>query len=173
MFLAGADLKTWGERAITGGDPRYQPASIDLTLGRGLFVNLPNMVAIASHPEVSQGNSHRWEPEMAEDVVYLRPRTFALGTTAESVIIGHNQCGQVHGKSTLGRNGLLVHVTAGLLDPGFVGQITLELYNVSEAPLVLEVGQPICQIQIAQLNVFTDGYQGHYQNQKGTTKPWN
>jgi dCTP deaminase len=190
-FLPDWHLEDWMQKGIEGGNPRLNPVSVDLTLGEGLRYCYENRDRLVhSHPETAigdmyDGGEHVWvfsdgnarredlETGVKETWFVLSPGQFALGTTAETVKFSPEYGGQVHGKSTLGRNGLMVHVTAGLIDPGFRGQITLELFNCSPNPLVLKVGQPICQLQVYRLEQpVTRPYNGHYQDQKGTTVPW-
>lgn len=102
----------------------------------------------------------------------LLPGEFMLATTTETVKIPIDLVGQVVGKSSLARLGLIVEC-AGFIDPGFRGQITLELYNLSEKPIELTKIENICQIVFYQLNEKAeDPYHGHYQNQKGTTRSY-
>lgn len=109
------------------------------------------------------------------DSVYLCPGEFALGSTRESVNVPNDLVGFVHGKSSWARKGLLVHVTAGLLDPGFRGNITLELKNVGHESLNLEAGMRIAQLTFQQLTspamhpYGSPGLDSHYQDQRGVT----
>lgn len=103
---------------------------------------------------------------------YLHPKQFCLARTLERVEIGPYLVAQVNGKSTLGRLGLLVHCTAGFIDPGFRGTITLELFNAGEYVLELVAGAPICQLVFTQLKCPPDRLYGsdkldsHYQDQR-------
>jgi dCTP deaminase len=106
---------------------------------------------------------------------YLEPNEFALGCTIEKVTVPRHLCAQVNGKSSLGRLGLLVHATAGYIDPGFTGQITLELKNISNHTIVLTEGMAIAQLVFHQLRQPAERPYGspelgsHYQDQGGIT----
>ena len=106
---------------------------------------------------------------------YLEPDEFALGCTVEKVTIPRHLCAQVNGKSSLGRLGLLVHATAGYVDPGFMGQITLELKNIGNHTIVLTEGMAVAQLVFHQLRQPAERPYGtpelgsHYQGQEGIT----
>lgn len=109
---------------------------------------------------------------------YLQPDEFALGCTLETVTIPRHLCAQVNGKSSLGRLGLLVHATAGYIDPGFSGQITLELKNISSHVIVLTDLMPIAQLVFHQLRTPAErpyghpDLQSHYQGQQGIRRSY-
>lgn len=106
---------------------------------------------------------------------FLEPDEFALGCTVEKLTVPRHLCAQVNGKSSLGRLGLLVHATAGYIDPGFSGQITLELKNISNHTIVLTEGMAIAQLVFHQLRQPAERPYGspelgsHYQDQGGIT----
>lgn len=139
-------------------DSQIQPASIDLTLGDVTDVNT-----------WSDSDGTVW---------WLAPGQFALASTEEWVILPASICGRVEGKSTWGRQGLLIHA-AGFIDPGFRGQITLELKNLTDWTIKLSKGGAICQIALDWMDVPADRPYGHpdlnshYQGQRGVTGPWN
>ena len=81
----------------------------------------------------------------------LKPMQFMLGSTYETLTIPSHLVGRVEGKSSLARLGLMVHITAGFIDPGFSGNITLELLNVSRVPITLIAGMKIAQISFQRL----------------------
>lgn len=96
----------------------------------------------------------------------LKPDEFALGHTIERIELGNYLCARLEGKSSLGRLGLCVHVTAGWFDPGFHGTATIELYNFNSHPLVLEVGMPIAQFTFMYVSSTVDNlYSGAYNDQ--------
>lgn len=136
-----------------------QPASIDLTLGNEFIVNGAHYALSAACP--------------------IAPREFLLATTVESVSVPPHLVAQINGRSSWARKGLIVHTTAGFIDPGFVGQLTLELYNVSADTLYIPLGERICQIVYGQLTsqamrpYGSEGLGSHYQGQTGTTPAHN
>lgn len=105
----------------------------------------------------------------------LDPGAFVLASTYETVALGANIAARIEGKSSLGRLGLLVHATAGFIDPGFEGQITLELSNLGTMPLLLYPGMKISQLCFFRLPDPTTLLYGsraagsHYQHQAGPT----
>lgn len=159
MILADIDL--WDLNYNHGGiiepwNPDHlQPASMDLTLGNEFIAN---------------GTKH-----VVEDGYALAPREFILATTYEAVYVPNGYAARVEGRSSWGRKGLLVHATAGFVDPGFRGQITLELYNLSPETMRLKVGERLCQITYLQMTSCADRPYGdprlgsHYQMQTGAT----
>lgn len=143
------------------------PCSYDVTLGDGYtFLNYPHQIDPLNPPK--EGKYIHFKLSQC----VLGPKEFLLGHTNEVVTLGDSVAAQLEGKSSLGRLGLLVHVTAGFIDPGFSGQITLELHNVSENPILLTAGMPIGQLVFHQLdNVPTQTYMntGRYNKQMGPT----
>ena len=100
----------------------------------------------------------------------LHPGEFVLGSTLERVAIPDDLVARLEGKSSLGRLGLLIHSTAGYIDPGWDGQITLELSNVARLPITIYPGMPIGQISFLTLTTPVDQpYRGKYQGQSGPT----
>lgn len=138
-----------------------QPASIEMHLNRDVIrdVGLPT--------------EHR--DGMVADTIVLTPGEFALARTTETVGIPAHLVARVEGKSSWARRGLLVHITAGFIDPGFYGTITLELCNLAARPLELPVGCAIAQLSILELDTppivpYGDKSLGsHYQHQVNTT----
>lgn len=142
------------ERAI-------QPASVEMHLHCDVIrdVGLPT----------------EYRDDRITDTVLLEPGEFALARTTESVRIPAHLVARVEGKSSWARRGLLVHITAGFIDPGFCGTITLELANLSARPLELPVGCAIAQLSILELDTpprvpyGDDSLGSHYQHQVNTT----
>jgi dCTP deaminase len=100
----------------------------------------------------------------------LHPGEFVLGSTLERVGIPNDLVARLEGKSSLGRLGLLIHSTAGYIDPGWDGQITLELSNVARLPITIYPGMPIGQISFLTLTTPVDQpYRGKYRGQSGPT----
>jgi dCTP deaminase len=136
-----------------------QPASIDMRLGEELYDPATDAYL---HPDVHAG----W---------WLRPDAFLLGCTAEAVKLPADLAARIEGKSTLGRRGIAVHVTAGFVDPGFEGQLTLELKNLSRVGMFLRPGMLIAQMSVHKLSAPAANLYGavgvgsHYQGQRGPT----
>ena len=104
----------------------------------------------------------------------MEPGDFILGSTVEHIEVPPDLAARVEGKSSLGRLGLMVHVTAGFIDPGFKGNITLELKNLSHRSITLKTGMPISQICFEELSgkvlrpYGSEGLGSKYQSSKGT-----
>ena len=132
-------------------DDAVQPASVDLRLGSPLLVENPSQLALIDPFERSDD---QWRTvELYETAHYpLQPGEFALGITAENVEIPDDIVGRLDGKSSLGRLGLVVHSTAGFVDPGWQGKLTLELSNLSNRPIALYKGMKISQISFVWLS---------------------
>lgn len=98
----------------------------------------------------------------------LKPHEFILGSTIEYVTLPDDILARVEGRSSIGRLGVMCHVTAGFIDPGFHGNITLELYNCSDKPFTLCTGDALCQIVFETLNRACEKpYNGKYQEDTG------
>jgi dCTP deaminase len=109
--------------------------------------------------------------EIAEDEPFiLHPGEFVLGSTLERVAVPEDLVARLEGKSSLGRLGLLIHSTAGYVDPGWDGTITLELSNVARLPIAIYLGMRIGQLSFLRLTTPVDApYRGKYQGQRGPT----
>jgi dCTP deaminase len=128
-----------------------QPASIDLRLDR-FFRVFQNHRWACIDPAVPQDDLTE-TVEVAEDQPFiLHPGEFVLGSTLEEIGVDDTLAARVDGKSSLGRLGLLVHSTAGFIDPGFRGYVTLELANVANLPIKLWPGMKIGQLCVFQLS---------------------
>lgn len=133
---------------ITDVDMQVQPASVDLRLAAD-FIRVrktPIGVIDLLHPE------QEIDRITADKNFIIEPGEFILAATQERVTVPNDLVGRVDGRSSLGRLGLVVHVTAGFIDPGFSGRITLELANFNPNPLRLHVGMRICQISFETLS---------------------
>lgn len=109
------------------------------------------------------------KPYNINDRPFVEPGEFVLASTVEEVRIPDYLAAQVWGKSSIGREGLFIQ-NAGWVDPGFKGQLTLELFNCSKKPFDLRKIKTICQLTFAELSKKADApYNGHYQNQLGAT----
>ena len=178
MILSDRDIR----EAITSGrvgiepfdEADIQPSSVDLHVDR-LFRTFHN----ARHPYIDVKKPMEDLTELIEvkddEPFILHPGEFVLGSTAEYVRLPHDLVARLEGKSSLGRLGLLIHSTAGYVDPGFEGHLTLELSNVANLPITLYPGMKIGQISFFQLtspaeNPYGSGAVGSkYQGQRGPT----
>ena len=151
-----------------------QPSSVDVRLDRyfRLFDNhkYPFIDPAEDQPELTR------LIEVAPDEPFiLHPGEFALGSTFELIGLPDDIAARLEGKSSLGRLGLLTHSTAGFIDPGFTGHVTLELSNVATLPIKLWPGMKIGQLCFFQLtspseNPYGSGpYGNRYQGQRGPT----
>ncbi len=137
------------------GDGCIQPASVDLHLDRNLLVFQNNRV-----PYIDvRATSERLTEVVTvgdDDPFMLHPGEFVLGSTLEHIEVPANLVARLEGKSSLGRIGLLIHSTAGYVDPGWKGHLTLELSNVSKLPITLYHRMRIGQISFLRLTTPAD-----------------
>jgi dCTP deaminase len=141
------------------GDGCIQPASVDLHLDRNVLVFRNNRV-----PYVDVRSTNDRLTDMItmgnDDPFMLHPGEFVLGSTLEHVEVPDDLVGRLEGKSSLGRIGLLIHSTAGYVDPGWKGHLTLELSNVSGLPITLYHRMKIGQISFLKLTTPADHLYG-------------
>ena len=155
-------------------DDAIQPSSIDVRLD-----NRFRVFYTARHPYIDVKQPMDDLTELVEvkpdDAFILHPGEFVLGSTLEEVGIPSDLAARLEGKSSLGRLGLMTHSTAGFLDPGFIGHVTLELSNVANLPITLYPGMRIGQIAVFQLTTAADrpygsrGVGSKYQGQRCPT----
>jgi dCTP deaminase len=127
----------------------FQPSSVDLKLGPDFLIPYAATDAI---PTTADRNVRYAEIELhGADHFVLRPGAAVICRTLERVHVPSTLVGKVEGKSSLGRMFLFVHATAGFVDPGFDGTITLECFNAASYPIALVIGSYICQIRFEQL----------------------
>jgi len=179
MILSDKDIRRRLESGALVVDPlddpdlQIQPASVDLRLGRE-FLEFQHTNIPCIHP-----NSEQEIEEYVDETVVepdgefiLHPGDFVLGTTRERVGIPDDLIAHVEGRSSLGRLAIVVHATAGLADPGYQGQITLELSNLGAAPVALEPDMRISQLTFTELSSAAERPYGEergskYQGQAG------
>ncbi|MSO43742.1 MAG: dCTP deaminase [Thermoleophilia bacterium] len=150
-------------------DALVQPSSIDLRVS-GDFRVFRNHTQEVIDPREPDGNLTELVTVTDEQPFVLHPGEFVLGSTLERVGIPDNLVARLEGKSSLGRLGLLIHSTAGYIDPGFEGTITLEFSNVATLPILIRPGMRIGQISFLQMTTPVDTpYRGKYQGQAGPT----
>jgi dCTP deaminase len=163
-----------GSIQIDPYEPSFvQPSSVDLRVGDGfrVFVNHKYSEIDPRSPQEDLTQLI----EVGEDPFMLHPGEFVLGSTLERVKLGEDVVARLEGKSSLGRLGLLIHSTAGFIDPGFEGHITLELSNVATLPIAIYPGMKIGQISFYQMTTAAEHPYGSphlgskYQGQSGPT----
>lgn len=151
-----------------------QPSSIDIRLDR-YFRVFENHKYPHIDPSVEQPDLTREVEPEGDDPFILHPGEFVLGSTYEVCTLPDDIAARVEGKSSLGRLGLLTHATAGFVDPGFSGHVTLELANVATLPIKLFPGMKIGQLCFFRLSSPTEHpygsakYGSRYQGQRGPT----
>lgn len=151
-----------------------QPASVDLRLDRSFRVFRSTARPFVDVREPVDDLTELVEIRDGEPFV-IQPASFCLGSTIETVTLPDDIVARVDGKSSLGRLGLLVHATAGYVDPGWTGRLTLELSNQSQMPIALYYGMRIAQVSFLQLTTPVDRPYGSpelgskYQGQTGPT----
>ncbi len=151
-----------------------QPSSVDIRLDR-FFRLFDNHKYPVIDPAQDQPDLTRLVEVDPSEGFVLHPGEFVLGSTWETVTLPDDVAARVEGKSSLGRLGLLTHATAGFVDPGFSGHVTLELSNVATLPIMLWPGMKIGQLAFFQLSSPSDNpygsakYGSHYQGQRGPT----
>lgn len=178
MILSDGDIRKAianGEIGIEPFDENdVQPSSVDLHVDR-YFRTFNNH----RYPIIDVKTPMEDLTEMVEvpgdEPFILHPGEFVLGSTSEYVRLPDHLVAKLEGKSSLGRLGLLIHSTAGLVDPGFQGHLTLELSNVANLPITLYPGMKIGQVSFFQLTSEAENPYGSrklgskYQGQRGPT----
>ena len=178
MLLSDRDLKAAIEAGRLGLTPfdeaMIQPSSIDVRLDRFFRVFANHRYTHIDPSEQQDDLTVLIEPD-GDDPFILHPGEFVLGSTLEVISLGDDLASRLEGKSSLGRLGLLTHSTAGFIDPGFSGHVTLELSNVANLPIKLYPGMKIGQICVLQLSSPSEHpygssiYGSRYQDQRGPT----
>ena len=178
MLLSDRDILSEIDAKRVALDPfdeaMVQPSSVDVRLDRffRVFENhkYPHIDPAQDQPDLTR----LVEPE-ADEPFILHPGEFVLGSTYEVVTLPDDVAARLEGKSSLGRLGLLTHSTAGFIDPGFSGHVTLELSNVATLPIKLWPGMKIGQLCFFRLSspsehpYGSDKYGSRYQGQRGPT----
>ena len=178
MLLSDRDIRAEVEAGRVTLDPfddaMVQPSSVDVRLDR-FFRVFENHRYPHIDPAVEQADLTREVDAPDDEPFILHPGEFVLGSTYESVTLPDDVAARVEGKSSLGRLGLLTHATAGFIDPGFSGHVTLELSNVATLPIKLYPGMKIGQLCFFRLSSPSEHpygssvYGSHYQGQRGPT----
>ncbi|MFT3873212.1 MAG: dCTP deaminase [Nocardioides sp.] len=179
MLLSDRDILgeiDHGRIELNPWDPAMlQPSSIDVRLDRFFRVFENHRYPHIDPAEDQSELTREVIVEGTEDPFILHPGEFALGSTYEVVSLPDDVAARVEGKSSLGRLGLLTHATAGFIDPGFTGHVTLELANVATLPIKLWPGMKIGQLCFFRLTspaehpYGSEKYGSRYQGQRGPT----
>lgn len=181
MYLPDHEIETavrTGHLGVTPFDPALvQPASIDVRLDREFMVLHRFRGGDLIDPSTTRTGTWQYvECRPRDHAFVLIPGDFVLASTWEKVRMPADLLGRLEGKSSLGRLGVRVHSTAGFIDPGFEGHITLELSNDAGVPVALWPGQRIGQLSLARLSSpaqrpYGSGATGsRYQGQRGPTQ---
>ncbi|MDO8106264.1 dCTP deaminase [Isoptericola sp. b441] len=178
MLLSDRDIKAELDSGRITLDPyepvMIQPSSIDVRLDRFFRLFDNHKYAVIDPAQEQPDLTHLVEPDGDEPFI-LHPGEFVLGSTYEAVTLPDDVAARLEGKSSLGRLGLLTHSTAGFIDPGFTGHVTLELSNVATLPIKLWPGMKIGQLCFFRLSSaaeqpYGSGAHGsRYQGQRGPT----
>jgi len=151
-----------------------QPSSIDVKIGNDFRVFRNHTARVI---DVKQDMTSLTElVEIADDGVFvLHPGEFVLASTLERIGVPHDMVARIDGKSSLGRLGLIIHSTAGFIDPGFDGHITLELTNIATLPITLYPRMKVGQVSFMMMTTAADrpygsgAYGSKYHGQRGPT----
>ncbi len=178
MLLSDRDIRAELAAGRIGLDPldlgMVQPSSVDVRLDR-YFRLFDNHKYPYIDPAEEQPDLTRLVRVAPDEPFVLHPGEFVLGSTFELVTLPEDLAARLEGKSSLGRLGLLTHSTAGFIDPGFSGHVTLELANVATLPVKLWPGMKIGQLCFFRTsspveNPYGSGpYANRYQGQRGPT----
>ena len=156
-------------------DAMVQPSSVDVRMDKYFRVFENHRYPHIDPAEEQAELTRLVEPEPGEPFI-LHPGEFVLASTYEVVTLPDDIAGRLEGKSSLGRLGLLTHSTAGFIDPGFSGHVTLELSNVATLPIKLWPGMKIGQLCLFRLSSPAEHpygsaqYGSRYQGQRGPTQ---
>lgn len=178
VLLSDRDIRTEIDNGRVVLDPwepaMMQPSSIDVRLDK-YFRLFDNHKYPVIDPAQDQLDLTRLVEVDPDEGFVLHPGEFVLGSTLEGISLPDDLAARVEGKSSLGRLGLLTHATAGFVDPGFSGHVTLELSNVATLPIMLWPGMKIGQLCFFRLSSPSEhpygssAYGSHYQGQRGPT----
>jgi dCTP deaminase len=183
VLLSDRDIKAEIDAGRVKVEPfdgaMIQPSSVDVRLDR-FFRVFENHKYSVIDPSIEQSDLTREVAVEGNEEFILHPGEFVLASTYEVITLPDDIAGRLEGKSSLGRLGLLTHSTAGFIDPGFSGHITLELSNVANLPVKLFPGMKIGQLCLIKLSSPAENpygsalYGSRYQGQRGPTasKSW-
>jgi dCTP deaminase len=178
VILSDRDIR----EQIESGRIQIEPFTPDAVQPSSVDLHLDNRFRVFRNNRYPYIDVRQEQPELTElleingdEPFVLHPGEFVLGSTLEMVALPDDLAARVEGKSSLGRLGLLTHATAGFVDPGFTGHVTLELSNVATLPIMLWPGMKIGQLAFFRLSSSAENPYGsevhgsHYQGQRGPT----
>ncbi len=178
MLLSDRDIRAEIAAGRVSCEPFHeamiQPSSVDVRLDK-FFRVFENHKYSVIDPSIEQPELTREVVTEGDEPFILHPGEFVLASTYEVITLPDDIAGRLEGKSSLGRLGLLTHSTAGFIDPGFSGHITLELSNVANLPVKLFPGMKIGQLCLIKLSspaehpYGSEKYGSRYQGQRGPT----
>jgi dCTP deaminase len=178
VLLSDRDIRAEIAANRVGVEPFHeamiQPSSVDVRLDK-FFRVFENHKYSVIDPSTEQAELTREVIAEGDEPFILHPGEFVLASTYEVITLPDDIAGRLEGKSSLGRLGLLTHSTAGFIDPGFSGHITLELSNVANLPVKLFPGMKIGQLCLIKLSspaehpYGSEKYGSRYQGQRGPT----
>jgi dCTP deaminase len=178
VLLSDRDIRSEIQSGRVAVEPfdeaMIQPSSVDVRLDK-FFRVFENHKYSVIDPSIEQAELTREVIAEDDEAFILHPGEFVLASTYEIITLPDDIAGRLEGKSSLGRLGLLTHSTAGFIDPGFSGHITLELSNVANLPVKLYPGMKIGQLCLIKLSSPAEHpygsavYASRYQGQRGPT----
>jgi dCTP deaminase len=178
MVLSDRTIRRLLEEGRIGIDPYaeelLQPSSVDVRVDRLFRVFRNSRYPFIDVKQEMEDLTELVEVD-SEEAFILHPGEFVLGSTLERITLPDDLVARLEGKSSLGRLGLLIHSTAGFIDPGWDGHVTLELSNVANLPITIYYGMKIGQLSFVQLSepaeypYGTGGLGSKYQGQAGPT----
>ncbi|OGM26136.1 dCTP deaminase [Candidatus Woesebacteria bacterium RIFCSPHIGHO2_02_FULL_38_9] len=154
MILSDRDIL----RSLKNGDLKIEPFDRDLLQPSTVDFRLDHKIRVFDNWQISLIDlAERKDVSRAVDIgeggfFVIHPGEFILGSTVERIKIPRDIAAKVEGKSSLGRLGLIIHATAGYLDPGFKGNVTLEMSNLSRLSIKLYAGMKICQVAFLKMS---------------------
>jgi len=161
MILSDRDIKrkiTEGQIVVTSPDNDHMPnvgaSSMDLRLGKFFKVYDHTKYAVLDpmKPETFKDVAKLIEIDDEKSPFVVQPGEFVLGVTLEKIKIPDDMVARVEGRSSLGRLGIIIHSTAGFVDAGFEGTITLEITNINRMPVALYPGMRVCQLAFEEMS---------------------
>ena len=179
MVLSDRTIRRLLDEGRIGIDPYadelLQPSSVDVRVDRLFRVFRNSRYPFIDVKEPMEDLTELVEVADDEQPFILHPGEFVLGSTLERIRLPDDLVARLEGKSSLGRLGLLIHSTAGFIDPGWDGHVTLELSNVANLPITIYYGMPIGQLSFvlltepAETPYGADKLGSKYQGQRGPT----